>query len=305
MRTFTIPSIIPTDARGASIALGNFDGVHVGHQAVIAAARSQGGILGTALFEPHPRKYFQDEGPHFRLQSSTQRARCLEALGVTELFEIAFDHSLAEMSHRDFARQILHESLGTRHVSVGENFRFGRGRMGDVTELELLGEEFGFGVSAIGPVRGEDGRISSTAIRAAIASGEMQNAAAMLGRPWAIEGIVQHGFARGRGFGFATANVALGDYQRPRLGVYAVRVRIGQARHDGVASVGVNPTVGALPEPLLEAHVFGFDRDLYDETIEVELIAFLRDEAAFADTETLKAQMARDSEAAKAALHSS
>jgi riboflavin kinase/FMN adenylyltransferase len=293
---------MPSDARGASVALGNFDGVHLGHQAVIEAARRQGGRLAAAVFEPHPRQFFQPDSRRFRLQTPDQRARCLAAIGVDSLFEIAFDAELARMSHRDFARAILHERLGAQHVSVGQDFRFGRGRTGDAVELARLGAELGFGVSAIGAVRDDEGRISSSAIRAAIAYGDMEAAKAMLSRPWAIEGQVQRGFARGRGFGFATANVPLGEYIRPRLGIYAVRVHVSGASHDGVASVGVNPTVGALPEPLLEAHIFNFDRELYGETIEVEMIAFLREEAKFDDVEALKAQMAKDADAARKAL---
>lgn len=294
MRRFAPHATIPADARGASVALGNFDGVHLGHQAVIAAARAQGGTLAAAVFEPHPRQLFQPESRPFRLQTPDQRARSLAALGVAELFEIAFDIPLARMGHRDFARQILCEQLGARQVSVGQDFRFGRARTGDVVELARLGSELGFGVSAIAPVRGDEGRISSSAIRAAIATGDVAGAATMLSRPWAIEGVVQRGFARGRGFGFATANVSMGNYVRPLLGIYAVRVRVGADKLDGVASVGVNPTVGALPEPVLEAHIFNFDRDLYGETIEVEMIAFLREEKTFDDVEALKAQMARD-----------
>lgn len=293
---------IPADARGASIALGNFDGVHKGHQAVIAAARAQGGRTAGAVFAPHPRRVFNPDAPPFLLQNAGQRARAIAALGVHELFEIAFREDFAQLSGEDFARYILKEMLGARHVAVGEDFRFGRGRERDAAALAALGQSLGFGVTAVAPVKGDGARISSTAIRDAIQRGDVGAAAAMLTRPWAIEGVVARGFQRGRGFGFATANVALGDYVRPRLGIYAVRVRIDGAPLDGVASVGVNPTVGALPAPVLEAHVFDFDRELYGQTIEVEMIAFLREEAHFADVEALKAQMARDAAAAKAAL---
>lgn len=293
---------IPNDAKGCAIALGNFDGVHLGHQAVLADARAHGARLGVATFRPHPRRFFQPDAPPFRLQSPAQRARALQALGVEELFEIGFDAALARSTDEAFAQTVLHDALGARHVSVGADFRFGRGRMGDVASLKALGAQLGFGVGAVAPVGEAGARYSSTAIRAAIEAGDMPTAAAQLSRPWAIEGEVERGFQRGRGFGFATANVALSDYVRPRLGIYAVRVRLGDAWRDGVASVGVNPTVGALPAPLLEAHLFDFDAELYGQTIEVALIAFLRDEAHFADIDALKAQMARDAEAAKAAL---
>ena len=293
---------IPDDARGTAIALGNFDGVHLGHQAVLSDARAHGARLGVATFRPHPRRFFQPDAPPFRLQKPAQRARAMRALGVEEVFALGFDAAMARSTDEEFAQRVLHDALGARHVSVGADFRFGRGRMGDVETLKALGRKFGFSVGAVSPVGEAGARYSSTAIRKAIEAGDMQTAAAQLSRPWAIEGDVQRGFQRGRGFGFATANVPLADYVRPRLGIYAVRVRLGEDWREGVASVGVNPTVGALPEPVLEAHLFDFDAGLYGQTIEVALIAFLRDEAHFADTDALKTQMAKDVEAAKAAL---
>lgn len=302
MRIHTPRQAIPADAKGCAIAIGNFDGVHLGHQAVLSDARAHGARLGVATFRPHPRRFFQPDAPPFRLQSANQRARALKPLGVEELFEIGFDAALAGSSDEAFAQKVLHDELGARHVSVGADFRFGRGRMGDVESLKALGSGMGFGVGAVAPVGQAGARYSSTTIRAAIAEGDMETAAAQLSRPWAIEGTVQRGFQRGRGFGFATANVSLGDYVRPRLGVYAVRVRLEETWREGVASVGVNPSVGALPEPLLEAHIFDFDAELYEREIEVALITFLRDEAHFDDLEALKAQMARDAQAARAAL---
>lgn len=302
MRTHAPGATIPMDAKGCAIALGNFDGVHLGHQAVLSDARAHGARLGVATFRPHPRRFFQPDAPPFQLQTPGQRARALAALGVLELFEIGFDKALAQSTHEDFSQTVLRDALGARHVSVGADFRFGRGRAGDVAALKTLGATHGFSVGAVAPVGEAGARYSSTAIRKAIEAGDMPGAAAQLSRPWAIEGVVERGFQRGRGFGFATANVGLGDYLRPRLGVYAVRVRLGDDWRDGVASVGVNPTVGALPAPLLEAHLFDFDAELYGQTIEVALIAFLRDEAHFTDVDALKAQMARDAEAAKAAL---
>jgi riboflavin kinase/FMN adenylyltransferase len=293
---------IQAEARGAAIALGNFDGVHIGHQAVIASARraaeTLNAPLGVAVFEPHPRRLFQPDAPPFRLQTSAQRARALQALGVEYLYEIGFDRALSQLSDEEFARGMLSERLGVVHVSVGADFRFGRGRMGDAASLKRLGAALGFGVDAVAPV-GDGEKASSSAIRAAIAAGDVARATALLGRPWAIEGAVQRGFARGRGFGFATANVGLGEYVRPRLGIYAVRVRFDGVTHEGVASVGVNPTVGALPEPLLEAHIFDFDADLYGQTIEVELMAFLRDEAKFETAEIMARQIAEDVKAAR------
>lgn len=306
MATLGPSSTIPDDARGAAIALGNFDGVHHGHQAVIASAKAAGeqtgAALGVAVFEPHPRRFFQPDAPPFRLQTSAQRARALAELGVDEVFEIGFDETLAKSTDREFAERLLCDCIGASHVSVGADFRFGRGRMGDVESLTRLGAEFGFTVEAVAPVGGAE-KISSSAVRKAIVDGDMDKAEELLGRPWAIEGEVLRGFARGREFGFPTANVALGDYVQPRLGIYAARVDTG----DGVllpaaASIGVNPTVGALPAPLLEAHLFDFSGDLYGKTIEVELIAFLRPEAKFESIDALKLQMRDDVIDARRAL---
>ena len=306
MRTLGPSSTVAQDARGASIALGNFDGVHRGHQAVIDGARETadalGAPLGVAVFEPHPRRYFQPDAAPFRLQTSAQRARALAQLGVREVFEIGFDAALAQSSDREFAERVLKDCLGVRHVTVGADFRFGRGRMGDVETLAALGREFGFGVTAIAPVGGAE-KVSSTAVRLAIAAGDMDEAEDLLGRPWAIEGEVQRGKARGAGFGFPTANLHLGDYVRPRLGVYAVRVDLGDGvLLPGAANVGVNPTVEELPTPQLEAHLMDFSGDLYGQTIEVELIAFLRPEAKFASLGALKAQMTQDVIDARRAL---
>jgi riboflavin kinase/FMN adenylyltransferase len=300
-------SSLPADARGAAIALGNFDGVHRGHQAVIESAlgiaEERDIPLGAAVFEPHPRRFFKPDTAPFRLQTNNQRARALGDAGVTEVFEIGFDASVAQSTDRAFAEGILKNVLDASHVSVGADFRFGKDRCGDVASLTKLGEELGFTVEGVTPVSDDGAKISSTAIREAIAAGDMARAAAMLTRPWAIEGEVLRGFQRGRGFGFPTANLALGEYVRPRLGVYAVRVDLGDGvLLPGVASVGVNPTIGALPEPLLEAHLFDFSGDLYGRTIEVELAAFLRDEAKFDDTNALRRQMTQDVIDARSAL---
>lgn len=300
-------STLPNDARGAAIALGNFDGVHAGHQAVVASARevaeSAGVALGAAVFEPHPRRFFKPETPPFRVQSAHQRAQALSELGVEEVFELGFDAALAASTDREFAERVLRDLLGVTHVSIGADFEFGKGRSGNAESLARLGDELGFTVEAVAPVGGAT-KISSTGIREAIARGDMATANEALTRPWAIEGEVLRGFQRGRTLGFPTANVALGEYIRPRLGVYAVRVDVGDGvLLPGAASVGVNPTVGeALPEPLLEAHLFDFSGDLYGKTIEVEMIAFLRDEAKFDSLGELKRQMTQDVIDARRAL---
>ncbi len=300
-------STIPNDARGAAIALGNFDGVHAGHQAVIASARDvadkQGVALGVAVFEPHPRRFFKPDAPPFRLQSAPQRARALNELGVEEVFEIGFDAALAGSTDREFAERVLRDLLGVSHVSIGADFEFGKARCGNAESLARLGDELGFTVEAVAPVGGAD-KISSTTIREAITRGDMAAAREALTRPWAIEGEVLRGFQRGRTLGFPTANLALGEYVRPRLGVYAGRVDLGDGvLLPGAASVGVNPTVGDdLPEPLLEVHLLDFSGDLYGKTIEVELIAFLRDEAKFDSLGELKRQMTQDVIDARRAL---
>jgi riboflavin kinase / FMN adenylyltransferase len=209
---------------------------------------------------------------------------------------------MANSSDREFAERVLRDLLGASHVSVGADFEFGKGRSGDAASLARLGRELGFTVDAVTPVGGAD-KISSTSIRQAIARGDMAAAAGALTRPWAIEGEVVRGFERGRTLGFPTANLGLGDYVRPRLGIYAVRVDLGDGvLLPGVASVGVNPTVGALPEPLLETHLLDFSGDLYGRTIEVEMIAFLRDEAKFDSLGELKRQMTQDVIDARRAL---
>ncbi len=306
MPTLGPTSTIPNDARGAAIALGNFDGVHAGHQAVIESAREvadkNGVALGVAVFEPHPRRFFKPGAAPFRLQSPKQRARALSEFGVEEVFEIGFDAALAASTDREFAERVLRDLIGVSHVSVGADFKFGKSRCGNAQSLAKLGEELGFTVAAIEPIGG-DQKVASSAIREAIARGDMAEATEALTRPWAIEGEVLKGFQRGRTLGFPTANVALGDYVRPKLGVYAVRMDVGDAALlPGVASVGVNPTVGALPEPLLEAHLFDFSGDLYGKTIEVELIAFLREEAHFDSLGELKRQMTQDVIDARRAL---
>ncbi len=306
MRERAPSSTVPSDARGAAVALGNFDGVHLGHQAVVASARraaeALGAPLGAVVFEPHPRRFFKPDAPAFRLQTREQRARALASLGVEEVYELGFDGAMAQSSDHEFAERVLHDVLGVRHVSIGAEFRFGKGRMGDAARLRELGSALGFSVDAVAPVGGAE-KISSSAVRVAIEQGDMDKAARLLGRAWAIEGKVLRGFARGREFGFPTANIALGDYVRPRLGIYAVRVDVGDGPWmPGVASVGVNPTVGALPEPLLETHLLDFTGDLYGRALEIQMIAFLRDETHFQDVEAMKAQMRQDVIDARRAL---
>ena len=297
--------LVPAD-RAAAVALGNFDGVHRGHQRVIAqaaqAARTTGAPLGVISFEPHPRRIFQPDAPPFRLMTTAQQARALAALGVERLYVLPFELSLAELSDRAFVQEVLHEGLGVRHVAVGFDISFGKGRTGSPDAMRAYGAEFGFTVS-VAEAAGEGGaKFSSTLVREALREGRPQDAAMILGRPFAIEGAVQRGRQLGRTLGFPTANVALGEYVRPRFGVYATRTRLPDGREvPGVASLGVNPTVGET-EARLEVWLFGFDEDIYGQVIETDLVAYLRPEETFASLELMADQVRRDAEQARALL---
>lgn len=290
--------------RGAAVAIGNFDGVHRGHAQVVAAASQAASgsqvPLAAAVFDPHPRRWFQPGAQHFRLTTDAQRARALGALGVQRLYALPFEAEMAGMTDADFARRVLAEGLGARHVAAGFDFSFGAGRTGDGDLLRLYGRRFGFGVTIVEPVADEEGRkLSSTAVRLALEAGRPEEAAAILGRPFAIEGEVTSGRRLGRTLGFPTANVPLGDYVRPRFGVYAARTRLPDGRVvNGVSSVGINPTVGGN-DARLEAWLFDFDEDLYGRTIETELVAFLRPEERFPSLEAMTAQVMRDAELAR------
>jgi len=293
--------------RGAAVALGNFDGVHRGHQQVIAlaakAARAAGLPLGVISFDPHPRRIFQPEAPAFRLMRPAQQARALEALGVDLFYVLPFDEEMKGLSDQDFARLVLHEGLDVRHVAVGFDISFGKGRTGNPATMRTYGERLGFGVSVAEAVADTDGeKYSSTGVRDALREGRPEDAAAILGRPFAIEGPVQRGRQLGRELGFPTANVHLDDYVQPRFGVYATRTRLPDGREiPGVANIGVNPTVGEVA-PLLEVWLFDFDEDIYDQTIETDLITFLRPEAKFGSLQEMVDQVMRDADQARKIL---
>nr|MEA2798024.1 riboflavin kinase / adenylyltransferase [Phenylobacterium sp.] len=291
--------------RGAAVAMGSFDGVHRGHQKVIALAAKAAGELGRPLgvitFDPHPRVYFRPDEPAFHLMKPDQQARALEALGVDILYVLPLTSELAEMTDREFAARVLHEGLGARHVAVGFDNSFGKGRTGSPETMRAYGREMGFGVSVAEPVADGSGeKFSSTAVREALRQGRPDEAAQILGRPFAIEGAVQRGRQLGRKLGYPTANVALDDYVIPKFGVYATRTRLPDGRNiPGVANIGVNPTVGGTPAPLLEVWLFDFDEDIYDQVIETDLIAFLRPELKFDDLETMTVQVLKDAKAAR------
>jgi riboflavin kinase/FMN adenylyltransferase len=298
-----------TDAdRGAAVAMGSFDGVHKGHQRVIAlaarAAKDLGVPLGVITFDPHPRAWFRPGEPAFRLMKFDQQARALEALGVDILYVLPWDAELANMSDREFAARVLHEGLGARHVAVGFDNSFGKDRTGTPQTMRQYGEELGFGVSVAEEVTdGEGDKYSSTAVREALREGRPEEAQRVLGRPFAIEGAVQRGRQLGRKLGFPTANVPLDDYVVPRFGVYATRTRLQDGRRlPGVANIGVNPTVEGITRPLLEVWLFDFDEDIYDQVIETDLIAFLRPEEKFPDLATMTAQVMQDARNARSML---
>jgi riboflavin kinase/FMN adenylyltransferase len=300
---------VPPLWKGTCLALGNFDGVHVGHQAVISAAidSAEGAPVAVGVFEPHPRAYFAPHAAPFRLQSPSQRARALAACGVECVFEIAFDTTLAAMTPDVFACHVLHDRLGAKRVIVGSDFRYGKARAGTVETLSASGATLGFSVLTVDAVDdaatpGLD-KVSSSAIRDAVAIGDMARAATHLTRPFAIEGVVTPGQQRGRTIKFPTANVQLGGYARPAFGVYAVRVETGDGLwRPGVANCGLRPTISGASEPLLEVHVFDFESDLYRRQIETQLISFLRPERKFDTFEALTIQITQDAAHARQAL---
>ncbi len=293
--------------RGAALALGSFDGVHRGHRAVIAlaagAARELGSPLGVVTFEPHPRRWFHPDEPDFRLTTLDQQARVLDDLGVDRLHRIPFDADLAAMTDEAFAREVLGGALGARHVAAGFDITFGAGRTGGPEALEGYGARFGFGVSIAGELLEHGRKCSSTGVREALREGRPELAAAFLGRPFALEGVVVHGDKLGRTIGFPTANISLEDYVRVRHGIYATRTRLADGREvEGVAYIGRRPTVDLGTEERLEVHLFDFDEDLYGQTLETDLVAFLRGDERFDSLEVMVAQMDRDKAQARALL---
>ena len=293
--------------QGASVALGNFDGVHRGHQSVITlaktAAQAAGAPLGVISFNPHPRRIFQPDAPAFRLMNLDQQAQALAELGVDIFYILPFDREMEHLSDRQFAQAVLHEGLGVRHVSVGFDISFGKGRTGSPQSMAAYGAEMGFGVSVAEPAGPVGSKYSSTAIRTALREGRPEDAADILGRPFAIRGPVERGRQLGRTIGFPTANVALADYVSPRFGVYATRTRLSDGREiPGVANIGVNPTIEGEIAPRLEVWLFDFNEDIYGQVIETDLVAFLRDEAKFDGLETMTAQIHRDADEARRVL---
>jgi riboflavin kinase/FMN adenylyltransferase len=298
--------VAPED-RGAIAAIGNFDGVHLGHQSVIDLARriAPPRPMGILTFEPHPRTFFAPDAPPFRLMSREARAHRLEKLGVDVLLELTFNGALAALSPDEFARRVITDGFGLSHVIVGADFCFGKGRSGTAADLSRFGEAMGFGVTIAPLMAHADVTVSSTAIRRALSAGQPREAAAMLGHWHRIEGPVISGGQRGRELGYPTANMSIEGLHPPAFGVYAVLVDVLEGPHQGnyhgVASIGVRPMFGEN-RPNLETFIFDFSGDLYDVPLSVALIEYLRPEEKFDSLEALIAQMDADSARARAIL---
>jgi riboflavin kinase/FMN adenylyltransferase len=310
MRVFAGNETVPDAARGAVAAIGNFDGVHRGHRAVIertgALAAERGAPLGVVTFEPHPRQFMRPDDPPFRLTPAASRTRLLDGLGVDRLYALRFDEWLRGLTAEAFVTEVLARRLGLFHAVVGYDFTFGHDRTGNVDVLRAVAGRSGIGVTVVEPVAQGGEKISSSAVREHLRGGEPDKAAKLLGHTWEIEGEVVQGDQRGCLLGFPTANVAIPPESLvPNLGVYAVRVALADdaapAWRNGVANIGLRPTFGK-DKVSLEAHVFDFDGDLYGKALRVAFIAFVRPEMKFAGLDALKAQIAADSETARKVL---
>ena len=297
---------LPEALRGSIVALGNFDGFHLGHQAVVNRAIALGfherRSVIVATFDPHPVRFFKPDVPPFRLTNLDQRERLFAHAGADAMLVFRFDAELASMDADAFVAEILARRLGVAGVVTGDDFSFGKGRTGDVDLLRKLGEQHGVRAEAVAQVMIDGERVSSGRIREALAAGDPGTATHLLTRPFAVEAVVERGDGRGHALGFPTANVSLGRYQRPAYGIYAVRIRLDDnSEHSGVASFGVRPTFEE-GEEYLETFIFDWEGDLYDRTIEIGLIAYLRPEAKFDSVEALVEQMRKDEAEARRLL---
>ncbi|MFP5330021.1 MAG: bifunctional riboflavin kinase/FAD synthetase [Alphaproteobacteria bacterium] len=297
---------LPEQLRGAILALGNFDGFHLGHQAVVGRAIARGHHerrpVIVATFDPHPVKHFRPEVPPFRLTTLDQRERLFAHAGADAMLVFRFGEELATTSAEDFVAEILNRRLGVAGVVTGDDFSFGRGRTGNVALLRELGRAQGIEAEAVAPVLVDGERVSSGRIREALEAGDPGTATHLLTRPFAVEAVVERGDGRGHDLGYPTANVSLGDYQRPAYGIYAVRVRLDDgSEHCGVASFGVRPMFEP-PQELLEAHLFEWEGDLYGRAIEIDLVAWIRPEARFESIAALVEKMREDEAEARRLL---
>ncbi len=291
--------------KGLVLAIGNFDGVHRGHQAVLSVAKeraAEAGVpAGVMVFEPHPRTFFQPDVPLFRLTSLERKCELLQAFGLDVTVALTFDTSLANLTAHDFVKNVLVDAFEVSHVITGYDFFFGKGRKGNPDVMKSLGDEYGFDVTVVSPVGESKSVFSSSKIRDLLRSGDVRTAADMLGYWWCISGKVEGGAKRGAELGFPTANVRLEKGQDLKHGIYAARIYVGKDRYQGAAYLGTRPTFddGAA---VLETFIFDFEEDLYDRSIVVELIAFLRDDMKFDTPEALKAQIDADCAQAKEML---
>jgi len=291
--------------RGCVATIGNFDGVHLGHRLILDQLADQAAQLRlprlVITFEPQPQEFFAGpNAPPARLMRLREKLLALEDLGIERVLCLEFDHRLAAMPAEAFIDDLLVERLGVRHLVIGDDFRFGRGRVGDFALLQAAGERHGFTVEAMGSVVVDGERVSSSGVRRALADGDMAHAAKLLGRPYMMDGQVVHGQKLGRQLGFATANLRIKHNPLPMTGVFAVEVGgLGERPLPGVANLGIRPTVGGT-RPLLEVHLFDFDRDIYGAHISVRFVHKLRDEQRFSNFDALKAQIAADAAAARA-----
>jgi riboflavin kinase/FMN adenylyltransferase len=296
---------VPPELKGAVLAIGNFDGVHRGHQEVlgeaIRIAKTESRRAGAVIFEPHPREFFTPDTPFFRLTPLPLKLQLLEALGLDQTFVIHFDRELASLSAEAFATEVVAKGLGASHVVVGHDFSYGKGRSGTTAELAALGNVLGFGVDVVAPVGAGGTTFSSSRIREQLRQGETREAADQLGYWWRVRGQVSEGAGRGKGLGFPTINLPLAQGQDVCHGIYAMRVHHDGKRHHAAGYVGARPTFGA-GEPLLEAYLLDFAGDLYGRDVEVEFIAFLRPDATFASADALAEQMREDCDRARAVL---
>ncbi len=284
-------------ADGSVVTIGNFDGVHIGHQAMLSAARTQADSLGLPLvvlsFDPHPEAYFSPQAAHARLSSLGERVMMLQRSGVDVACIVPFDSGLAAIEHREFDQRVLFEQLKARCVVIGDDFHYGAGRKGNCTSLSRASEELGFEVVQLGSVMEQSRRVSSTRIRHLLQSGQLDDAAHFLGRRYQIMGRVNHGDARGRTWGFPTLNLPM-RHSRALQGVFAVRVSgLDDRQHDGVANLGTRPTVGGL-KTLLEVHLFDYTGDAYGARVCVDFYEQIRQEQKFESFEALKAQIQND-----------
>ena len=306
MQRLTLAGGVPDRLKGSILALGNFDGFHLGHQAVVSRAVARAfherRPVIVATFDPHPVRFFKPDVPPFRLTNLDQREALFAHAGADAMLVFEFGEELRSTTAEDFVNELVAKRIGAAGVVTGDDFGFGKGRNGNVEVLKRLAAGHGIAAEAVAPVLIDGVRVSSGRIREALVAGDTATATHLLTRDFTVQGVVERGDARGREFGYPTANLGLGDYQRPKYGVYAVRVTIDDGtEHPGVANLGIRPTFQP-PQELLEAHLFDFEGDLYGRKIEVALHAFIREERKFDSAEALVAEMREDDAKARKLL---